>query len=163
MIARANSQSIAMASSKATGGMGVNVYFILICFLALSVSLISMYAVLLVLFGLLPAMIAIIIDQENQRYISKLVCIYNLIGIAPFIQKMVKSSSPNTAAIEMILDPRSWMYIFASAAIGWAVYWLFPQLAITISKIHVASKIRELKTELDALTAEWGDEINSVK
>lgn len=150
-------------SGPRSSGMGVNLYFILICILTLSVSLISIYAVLLVLFGLLPAMIAIIIDQEPQRYISKLVSIYNTIGIVPFIQKIIKSSNANNTAIEIILDPKSWMIIFCAAAIGWTLYWIFPHGAITLHKINIANKIRELRAELKTLTDEWGDEISSVK
>jgi len=119
-----------------------NTYILVISLIAMGCSAISIYSVIIVLFGLLPGMVAIIVDQDRNHYISKIVLNYNAIGIVPFVFKILQSSNQNNMAISLIIDPRTWMLIFSSAALGWFVYW-------------------QLESELDKLAAEWGQEIRS--
>ncbi len=134
-------------------------YTIVASVVALVLSVISVYSVLLTAFGILPGLVAVIIDQDKNRYISKIVMLYNITGLAPYLVKILQSSSPNAIAIDIIVDPHSWMIIFSSAALGWTIYWIFPQVAIFIYTFKINLRISDLETELKSLTSEWGNEI----
>lgn len=138
-----------------------NGYILALTFSAMLMSLISAYSVIIVLFGMLPGLIAMIVDQDSKRYISKIVLSFNATGCLPFIIKILKSSSSNTAAMEMIVEPRTWLTIYASAAIGWALYWTFPHFFLAINNLKMQFRIQQLNYELDSLVTEWGDEIKS--
>lgn len=139
------------------------VYITIISILALILSIISVYSVLLALFGILPGLVAMIIDQDRMRYISKIVVLYNVTGLAPFLVKILRSSSPNAVAVDIIVDPHSWMIVYSSAAIGWVIYWVFPHIAISIYTLKVNLRVAELENELKKLSLEWGNEIISME
>lgn len=142
-----------------------NVYIIIICLAMLGISSISIYAVIILLFGLLPGLIAVIIDQEPNRFISKIVLSFNFSGIAPYIIRIIAegSDSGNKLAVNLIIDPRTWMGIYGAAAFGWLVYYIFPQIAIMYNNITTQVRVKQLDKELSALTEEWGEEIKSGK
>lgn len=136
-------------------------YIISLTLAAMAMSLISAYSVIIVLFGMLPGLIAMIVDQDARRYISKIVLSFNCTGCLPYILKVLKSASSNSVAIEIIVDPRTWLTIYTSASIGWFIYWALPHFFTAINNIKVQFRIQQLNFELDRLVAEWGDEIKS--
>lgn len=144
-----------VSSSSGTG------YVIAIVAMAMLVSAYSMYSVIIVLFGLLPGMVAMIIDQDPRRFISKIVLTFNGLGLAPFLIKIIRSKSGNSVAIEIIIDPRTWMMIFAAAAVGWVLYWVFPQVALMLHNMKINLRIKHLEMEMSKLCGEWGDDIKT--
>lgn len=155
-------QFASSSKSRQASVMGnATIYMIIISILALVLSVISVYSVLLSVFALLPGLVAMIIDQDRHHYISKIVILYNITGLAPYLVKILRSSSPNSIAIDIIVDPHSWLVIFSSAALGWIIYWVFPAIAIAIYNLKINLRTAELEAELKKLAAEWGNEIVS--
>lgn len=137
-----------------------NVYMLVIVLSCIALYSISPYALILTGFGLLPGFIAIIIDQDKERYISHIVMSLNLAGLVPYLYKVFKYKSSATT-IETIIDPKTWLVIFSSAAIGWIIYWLVPQVANMCYSVIIKAKISNLRKELDELSEEWGEDIKT--
>jgi hypothetical protein len=150
-----NKSNNSIANSKSSAA----IYVIGIAFSALLLSIHSVYLVLVIIFGILPGMVAVLIDQEKQRYISKIVLAFNLIGLIPYVAKIIRSSMSDVVAIDMMIEPMTWMVIYGAAAIGWMVYWFFPEAGQLINTIMINSKVNKLEDELEALCQEWGEEI----
>lgn len=142
---------------------GVNTYLIGISVAAVAMSLVSMYAVVVVLFGLLPGLIAMIIDQDPKRFISKIVLSFNAVGIIQPIVTMMKAGGSKSIGLEILIEPQTWLMIYSAASIGWAVYWIVPQLVVQAHNIKAQLRIQQLTFEMDRLTVEWGDEIKSTE
>jgi len=138
-----------------------NGYIVLLTLSAMLVSLISMYSVIIVLFGMLPGLIAMIIDQESRRYISKIVLTFNATGVFIFLAKLFSGNASNDMAIEMIINPQTWMVIYLSASVGWIIYWAVPQMAVMLNNIRIQFQVQKLDFELQKLTEEWGGDIKS--
>ena len=153
---KAETVYVQRASTPVSSGQG---YILSLTLAAMAMSLISAYSVIIVLFGMLPGLIAMIIDQEARRYISKIVLSFNATGFLPFLLKVLKSSSSNTVAIEIIVDPRTWLTIYISASIGWLIYWILPYFFTSINNLKIQFRIQQLNFELERLVSEWGEEI----
>jgi hypothetical protein len=134
-------------------------YIVSIAFSSLLLSIHSVYLVLVIIFGILPGMVAILIDQEHNRYISKIVLAFNCMGLMPYVARIIRSSMSDMVAIDMIVEPVTWMVIYGAAAVGWMVYWFFPEAGQIINTMIINSKVTKLQQELDELAAEWGEEI----
>jgi hypothetical protein len=134
------------------------IYVTLFVLLSFCFYLISPYALILVIFGLLPGFIAIVIDQDRDRYISHIVTSLNIAGLVPYLYKILRYGS-SSVAIELIIDPKTWLVIYSAAAVGWIIYWLIPQVAILFFTFITKSKINRLNAELDDLAREWGEDI----
>ena len=159
----ANARKLRQAStmSKKRVESSSNSYIIAITLTAMCASLISIYSVILVMFGMLPGLIAMIIDQEAKRYISKIVLTFNATGVAPFMAKVLSSKGDGNVAIDLIIDPRTWLMIYLAASVGWIVYWVFPQVGTVFYNMKAQITIQKLNFELDRLVEEWGEEIRS--
>ncbi len=138
-----------------------NGYIIALTLAAMSMSYFSMYSVVVVMFGMLPGLIAMIVDQEPRRYISKIVLTFNATGVVPFVAKILAGDGSSSIAIEIIIDPKTWLIIYISASFGWLVYWVFPQMAIFLHSIKAQVRLQKLNYDLEKLTHEWGDEIKT--
>jgi len=110
------------ASTKIPEGSS-NWYIGLMTVIATGMSLISIYSIIIVLFGMLPGLIAMIVDQEPKRYVSKIVLSFNATGLSVYISKIIAAhESANALAIEFIMQQHTWLTIYSYAAIGYLVY-----------------------------------------
>ncbi len=150
---------VAMKSSESSG----NGYIIAITLAAAAISLVSVYSVIIVLFGMLPGLIAMIIDQEPRRYISRIVLTFNATGIMPYVAKILSSKGSSNMAIEIIVEPKTWLMIYTAASVGWVIYWAFPQIAIMLNNLKTQIRLQKLNYDLEKLVVEWGDEIKFKK
>ncbi len=138
-----------------------NGYIIVLTLVAAAMSMYSMYSVVIVMFGMLPGLIAMIVDQDPRRYISKIVLTFNATGVVPYVVKILSGSGSGSVAIEIIIEPKTWLTIYISASIGWLVYWIFPQIALFLNNVKTQIRLQKLNYDLDKLVEEWGDEIKT--
>jgi hypothetical protein len=130
----------------------------------IALSMFSVQLLFIILFGILPGFIASIVDHNYNRYLSKVVLAFNIAGLAPFLTKIIAEilsdhRQANQIAIDIILEPKTWLYIYSFCAIGWVVCWCFPNTSVLIRSITVRLNIYELNEELNRLTKEWGESI----
>lgn len=151
--------SVVHGSPVSSGALTAYIALAILCILLLSIY--SAYLVLMIAFGVLPGMVAVLIDQERQKYISKIVMMFNIVGITPYIFKIVHNNDPDFIAVDLMAEPITWMVIFGSAAIGWLIYWFFPEAALVFFDAKIENRISKLQKELDELCKEWGDDIRS--
>lgn len=137
-----------------------NWYIGLMTLIAMGMSLVSIYSIIIVLFGMLPGLIAMIVDQEPKRYISKIVLSFNATGLSIYLSRILfAKESANSLAVEYIIEPQTWLTIYSSAAVGWLIYWAIPHFAITLNNLKIQFRVQQLNLELEKLVQEWGDEI----
>jgi hypothetical protein len=145
---------------KKTSTASSNWYIGLMTMVAMGMSIISIYSIIIVLFGMLPGLIAMIIDQEPKKYVSKIVLSFNFTGLCLYLSKIIAAhESANSMAIEFIISPQTWLTIYSAAAVGWMVYWAFPYFAISLNNLKIQFRVQQLNLELEKLVQEWGDEI----
>lgn len=146
-----------------SGGLGLpsNFYVFAIGFVILIFWLVSNASAILFMFGMLPSFIAAVVDQDRERFLTKIVSIFNLIGTMPFLVDTVRNMRDSDYGWQLVLDPSTWMLIYAAAGAGWILFWVFPQLSMVYHKIRIENRLLKLNSELNQLAAEWGDEIRS--
>lgn len=140
--------------------VSISSFFIIMLMVILAIY--STHILFFILFGMLPGFIAGVVDRYINRYLTKIVVLFNFAGIAPYlIQFIVNYNRAHDIAIKFILEPKTWLYIYTYCAIGWIVYWSFPNLNLLIKNISIQFKVNDLNNELDKLTKEWGNEIKN--
>lgn len=117
------------------------------------------YIVGLIVIGLMPAVVANVVEKRNRRFASKAVSAFNLAGILPFFFKLGGTPNPNLAAKEMISDPYVWLMIYGFATFGWVLIQVLPQLTLLILLVRSEYTIKKLKNYQEELVKEWGEVI----
>ncbi|MBA8667212.1 hypothetical protein H1Q59_04830 [Holosporaceae bacterium 'Namur'] len=144
--------------SEATSPIGIGGFFITV--LMVIIAVFSTHVLFLILFGMLPGFIAGVVDRYQNRYLTKIVLMFNFAGVAPYlIQIILNYSQAHEMAIKFILEPKTWLYIYSYSTVGWVVYWCFPNINLLIKNVLVQFKINKLNDELDKLVNEWGKEV----
>lgn len=109
--------------------------------------------------GLLPTLVALVVDLHPRKYAARCVGTLNFAGVMPFLVQMWTDSHSLYAAMEIITDLYAWFVIYSASALGWVCYLSMPWVAGLLLEINTAHRIRRLEARQKHLVAEWGEEV----
>jgi hypothetical protein len=140
---------------KRRGGRGLMTLLILL----LPAAVIILPTSMLLLAGLIPTIVAIIVDRDTEKSAALTVGAMNLCGVAPFIVQLWQQGHTIALAMRMLSTPHIWLVMFGAAALGWVMYFFIPQIVVAVASLRAQSKIKELEERRALLIADWGTEI----
>ena len=115
--------------------------------------------VLLFCAGMVPTMVAWIVDRSRDGHAPMAVGMLNLAGLLPSLLGLWTSGHTVGIAARIMSDPYTWLFAFGSAAVGWALVLGLPKVMETAMTFRNEAEIRRLKGRQAALVAEWGAEV----
>ncbi len=121
--------------------------------------IISKYAFMFFIFGMLPAIIASLSDKSQNRYASSTIIAFNLVGVLPFIFRIFGGENIDLAAHSLVSNIKTWGLIYSTTAIGWVMLWFMPILSSRIFYARAQLKIRKIEKQQRDLVEEWGSEV----
>jgi hypothetical protein len=115
---------------------------------------------LLVCFGMLPSLVAYVVDKTPRWALTLSVGPPNLAVTAVFIAKLWASDN-NTAAgvFAMMGNPYIWCVIYLAAAAGWGIYFGMPIIVTAFKEYSLDRERAGLIDKVKALREEWGEEV----
>lgn len=113
--------------------------------------------------GLLPTLVAFVIDMHPRKYAARSVGFLNFAGTLPFLINLWSGHHDLISAMKILTDVYAWLVIYSAAAMGWIIYYGMPSIAGYIMEFHAARRIRKLEAERKKLISEWGEEIDRVR
>ena len=123
--------------------------------IAVLVFVISRYAFLFFLAGMLPTMIAVAVDKKDNKSLSAVICTFNLIGVIPYLSEMWHSANVNVVAKWIIADISTWFLIYFIALIGQLLIWFLPDLIVLLYKAKSKLQVEALEKQRAAIQEEW--------
>lgn len=115
--------------------------------------------VILVFFGLLPTLVAFIIDRSPGKSTTFCVGGMNFCGLLPWLLDLWSGSNTISAAMIIMTNPFALLVIFGAAAVGWAFYMTIPQIVVSVLTVTSQHKVSVLRTEQKSMIEEWGAEV----
>lgn len=113
----------------------------------------------LLMVGLLPTVVAWIVDRDSEKSAALTVGAMNLCGIAPYVILLWQGGHSMERAMRFLADPSTWLVMYGAAAVGWVIYFLVPQVVAAGIAMRNESRIRTLEAQRATLVAEWGTAI----
>jgi hypothetical protein len=113
--------------------------------------------------GMLPAMVAYIIDDDKHKYIFSTVAAVNFAGVFPETIELFMQGGTFNAFSALLSDAVVWFTMYSAAAIGWALVWLSPTLAAMLLEGVYRGRLMHMESLQKKLEEEWGPEINRRK
>lgn len=135
---------------------------ILIFLLGIYLFVLSPFAVLFLLLGMLPGIVASMIDRRKGKLASKTVNAFNFIGLAPFIRDISMSQDPVGVSQQMLSDIYVWLLVYSAAGFGWVMLWIMPQITVVFFIAKVTFRVERLKSEQNKLIEEWGERVRGI-
>jgi hypothetical protein len=114
---------------------------------------------ILLLAGLVPSMVAALIDRARARYLTRAVGFMNLAGLAPLVMQLWGRGLTMIGLGDILSRPVNWLIMYGAAAIGWALFLGMPSLASIFVDIRADQLQQDLKTRAARLVEDWGDDV----
>lgn len=124
--------------------------------------MISLPTVILVFFGLLPTIVAWVIDRSEQKYAMFCVFGMNLSGLLPFLMDIWFKDHSTDAAVAVLTNVFELMVIYSAAAFGWMLFIALPPVITTFLTVILERRVAVLKGNQKTILEEWGEGIITV-
>ena len=125
---------------------------------AISLFVIALPTMIIVLFGMLPSMVALIIDRTKGKSAAFTVSAVNFIGVFPYIMDLWKGGNSFDQAINM-LDIFTMLIMYSAAAMGWLLFMSAPAVISSFVMVLQQRKIANLRKQQKTLIEEWGPDV----
>jgi len=146
---------------QASPGGGLRVFIWGLVFLG-TFMMVSMPTVILIFFGLLPTIVAWVVDRSEQKYAMFCVFGMNFSGLLPFLMDIWFKDHSADAAIAVLTNVFELMVIYSAAAFGWMLYVSLPPVITTFLTVISERRVAVLKANQQKTLEEWGDGIIQV-
>jgi hypothetical protein len=114
---------------------------------------------ILLLSGLVPTMVATVVDRYRAKYLTRTVGFMNLAGLTPLVVHLWSNGLTMDGVALILSRPINWLMMYGAAGIGWVLFLGMPSLARVFVDIRADQLQRELKARANQLVEEWGDEV----
>jgi len=133
------------------------IMFMVCC--ALGVLLAALPSVVVIIVGMVPTLVAYIIDLTPGRYAARCVFGLNIAGTVPYLEKLWSSTNDMPAAVAIVTDVYTWLVFYLAAGVGWMLFLGLPGLVTQFKTYAAKRKAQTLRDRLEELRKEWGKEV----
>ncbi len=119
----------------------------------------SLPTLIVMFIGLLPALVAALLERGDNRYAWICVGGLNFSGLAPWLFKLWFGHHELSYAIQEITDLSMLLTSFGAAAGGWLLYMGMPPVVTTVLAATSQRRAIVLAAQQRKLVEQWGDEV----
>ncbi len=136
-----------------------NGLLLLAAFALIPAGLVVLPTTILIGVGMLPTVVAYVIDQDPEKSAPITVGAMNFCGVMPFAIGLWQAGHTLPALMPMLRDPVTWFFMYGAAGVGWLLYYGLPPMIAGVVVMRDETRIRTLDTERRALIEEWGPDV----
>jgi hypothetical protein len=112
---------------------------------------------LVLLLWMLPSIVIYITDRKPNRSQFQTVCMLNLAGIVFFVSDLLlKHNNDPVQLHDLMQDNVVWLTAYASAGVGYAIYYVAPYLALIAVRIVNKGRLMHIQSVQNNLIRDWG-------
>ena len=127
--------------------------------IALGMLIFALPTVILLVCGMLPTMVAFVIDRQKERYATFCVASMNVCGVFPYLLDLWVGEHSLIAAVGILTNVFSLFIIFGAAAFGWVIFTTVPPVISSFMGVIAQSRVTALRGDQRKLIDEWGDSV----
>lgn len=146
-----------MAKKKKKKNFGWKGQILLIVMIMVCVLFSSMALILAI--GMIPTIVAAIVDRSEGRLRAMTVGCINFAGCAPFMIEVFKHGNSLETAVTYILQPRTIVVMYFAAAMGYLIDWAMTGIVSSIMVQKTKGRLKDIDKEQKALIERWGPEV----
>ena len=110
-------------------------------------------------FGMLPTLVAFIIDRTPQKSATFTVGSINFVGVFPYVMTLWTDFNSVDRAFAIVGDIFSLLVVYSAAAFGWLMFLALPSIISSFVIVMQQRKVAQLRGEQKDLIDEWGAEV----
>ena len=109
--------------------------------------------------GLLPTLIAAIVDDRPQKTAWMTVGAMNFAGIVPAWFDLWHAGHGLADAFEILSQPRTIIIAYGAAAVGWGIFFQVPKIIVAFMVRRAENRMRDIEKRKRELARKWGVEV----
>jgi hypothetical protein len=109
--------------------------------------------------GMVPTIVAAIVDRQRKRYLARAVAAMNLAGLVQPVLMLLHIGMSIAGVLHVLSDPTSWLVMYGSSAVGWIITLGMPSIARVVVDMRADQVERRLAARARELVREWGEEV----
>ena len=125
-----------------------------------TIMLVSLPMFIIIVAGLVPTGVAYFVDREPEKYAPIAVGAFNLVGILPFILDLWSGPATISTAIDLLVNPFTWLIMYGAASLGWVFFLGLPGVATIWLEASAEAQVNRLRKEQAKLIEDWGEDID---
>lgn len=129
----------------------------MICALLVSVMFASVAVILVV--GMIPTIVAAIVDRSEGRMRALTIGAMNFAGCIPFMLDIFKKGNSIETSIAYMLEPSTIVVIYFAAAMGYLIDWAMTGIVSSVLVQKTRNRLRDIQKDQKDLTERWGMEV----
>jgi hypothetical protein len=115
---------------------------------------------LVLLFGMMPTLVAAVVDQSKTYLKTMTVGFMNFAGCAPFLVMVWQQGSTMDAAIDILKDPQTIVVMYFAAAMGYMIDWAMTGIVSSIMVQRGRARLKDIEKHQNVLKERWGVEVS---
>jgi hypothetical protein len=112
--------------------------------------------------AMVPTVVAFIMERRKGIYGGLTVGAMNLAGTAPYLVDLWFTGHTVEAAVGIITSVLAWASFYGSAAVGWAIYAVTPNIVSSFIAMTAGRQITALRAKQRELVQTWGPDVEVV-
>ncbi len=114
---------------------------------------------IILFFGMLPTLVALIVDRSAHKSATFCVGSVNFIGVFPYVMDLWTGFNSIDTAWSSVQNVFILLIWYASAAFGWFLFLAMPAVIAAFVSVLQQRKVALLRGEQKKLIEEWGSEV----
>ena len=124
--------------------------------------IVSLPTVLLLFFGMLPAIVAYVIDPSRNKTSTTCVGAMNFAGVFPYLLSLWTGIHSFDVALGILTDIFALMVMYSAAAAGWMVFMAVPPMVGVLMSGMDRRRIAALRARQKRIVKEWGKDVAEI-
>lgn len=123
---------------------------------------VALPTVVLLFFGMLPTVVAYLIDRTPQKYATFCVGGMNFCGVFPYVLDLWNGIHSMSNAFHILTDVFALLLMYGTAAFGWALFASIPPVVVSVLTVIAQRRVSTLRTNQRRIIEEWGEDVAKV-
>ena len=119
----------------------------------------SLSSMIILLFGMLPTLVAFIIDRSPRNYAMYCVGGMNFSGVFPYLLDLWTGNHDINSAIDILTDVFSLLVMYSGAGFGWMLFMAIPPLVGAVMTVMSERRLAHLQDKQKVIIEEWGEDV----
>lgn len=147
------------AMSAAGQGRGRSGSSLPIIVLGVLIMAVGIPTLMILAVGMLPTVVALIVDRTPQKYAPFCVGGMNFCGVFPSLLTLWTTTHSFSRSLDILADPFALLVMYGAAGCGWALYLAVPPVVSTFVTVIAQRRSAQLRAIQKRLIDEWSDNV----
>lgn len=128
--------------------------------LILLTGVVFMQTSLVLMIGMLPTVVASLLDRTGRGTMAITVGAMNLAGCSPFLIDLWMTGHTLEKATVMVSDPRTITVMYGAAALGYLINWATGGIVENVMTGQSRQRLQAIEKRQEKLKERWGEEVS---